>query len=182
MQHKLIIQHSTNSQWVCIKSLCNTECKSVSVSWAWTCCWRWAVRLVESSEGETCCVWLQEVELCRQNSQEKLGLTLCYRTDDEEDTGIYVSQVQIPHSKQIMPGLKRAKRVVMLVNQLPRTYKWLTLLWKSSRCISRKLSDWCLHKIIPILALLRRSHRGSLLWNEIAMMPFLPRFPSTPPL
>lgn len=35
----------------------------------------------------------QEVELCRQNSQEKLGLTLCYRTDDEEDTGIYVSQV-----------------------------------------------------------------------------------------
>lgn len=35
----------------------------------------------------------QEVELCRQNSQDKLGLTLCYRTDDEEDTGIYVSQV-----------------------------------------------------------------------------------------
>lgn len=40
------------------------------------------------------CVFLQqEVELCRQNSQEKLGLTLCYRTDDDEDTGIYVSQV-----------------------------------------------------------------------------------------
>uniref|UniRef100_H3DMD3 PDZ domain containing ring finger 4 n=1 Tax=Tetraodon nigroviridis TaxID=99883 RepID=H3DMD3_TETNG len=36
----------------------------------------------------------EEVELCRQNSQEKLGLTLCYRTDDEEDTGIYVSQVE----------------------------------------------------------------------------------------
>lgn len=35
----------------------------------------------------------QEVELYRQNSQEKLGLTLCYRTDDEEDIGIYVSQV-----------------------------------------------------------------------------------------
>lgn len=33
------------------------------------------------------------MELCRQNSQDKLGLTLCYRTDDEEDTGIYVSQV-----------------------------------------------------------------------------------------
>lgn len=40
------------------------------------------------------CVLQQEVELCRQNSQEKLGLTLCYRTDDEEDTGIYVSQVE----------------------------------------------------------------------------------------
>lgn len=35
----------------------------------------------------------QEVELCRQNSLEKLGLTLCYRTDDEDDSGIYVSQV-----------------------------------------------------------------------------------------
>uniref|UniRef100_A0A673L8S6 PDZ domain-containing RING finger protein 4-like n=1 Tax=Sinocyclocheilus rhinocerous TaxID=307959 RepID=A0A673L8S6_9TELE len=33
---------------------------------------------------------LQEVELCRMNSQEKLGLTLCYRTDDEEDIGIFV--------------------------------------------------------------------------------------------
>ncbi|XP_054656335.1 PDZ domain-containing RING finger protein 4 isoform X2 [Dunckerocampus dactyliophorus] len=32
----------------------------------------------------------EEVELCRQNSHEKLGLTLCYRTDDEEDTAIYV--------------------------------------------------------------------------------------------
>uniref|UniRef100_A0A673HQX4 PDZ domain-containing RING finger protein 4-like n=1 Tax=Sinocyclocheilus rhinocerous TaxID=307959 RepID=A0A673HQX4_9TELE len=31
-----------------------------------------------------------EIELCRMNSQEKLGLTLCYRTDDEEDTGIFV--------------------------------------------------------------------------------------------
>nr|XP_020455361.1 PDZ domain-containing RING finger protein 4-like isoform X2 [Monopterus albus] len=36
----------------------------------------------------------EEVELCRQSSQEKLGLTLCYRTDNEEDTAIYVSQVE----------------------------------------------------------------------------------------
>lgn len=36
----------------------------------------------------------QEVELCRVSSQEKLGLTVCYRTDDEEDTGIYVSKVR----------------------------------------------------------------------------------------
>ena len=36
---------------------------------------------------------LQEVELCRLNSQEKLGLTLCYRTDEEEDVAIYVSEV-----------------------------------------------------------------------------------------
>lgn len=36
---------------------------------------------------------LQEVELCRMSSQEKLGLTLCYRTDDEDDIAIYVSEV-----------------------------------------------------------------------------------------
>lgn len=35
----------------------------------------------------------QEVELCRVSSQEKLGLTLCYRTDEEEDAAIYVSEV-----------------------------------------------------------------------------------------
>ncbi|KAJ8416358.1 hypothetical protein AAFF_G00356460 [Aldrovandia affinis] len=35
----------------------------------------------------------EEVELCRLNSQEKLGLTLCYRTDDEEDIAIYVGEV-----------------------------------------------------------------------------------------
>lgn len=57
--------------------------------------------LDESPKGETCFVLLQEVELCRQNSQEKLGLTLCYRTDDEEDTGIYVSQVRPPDSNQL---------------------------------------------------------------------------------
>lgn len=46
-------------------------------------------------QQDYCCVFVkQEVELCRQNSQEKLGLTLCYRTDDEEDTAIYVSQVE----------------------------------------------------------------------------------------
>ncbi|XP_014901114.1 PDZ domain-containing RING finger protein 4-like [Poecilia latipinna] len=39
----------------------------------------------------------EEVELCRANREDKLGLTLCYRTDDEEDTGIYVSQVLSNH-------------------------------------------------------------------------------------
>ncbi|KAG7277501.1 hypothetical protein CRUP_037372 [Coryphaenoides rupestris] len=36
---------------------------------------------------------LQEVELCRLSSQEKLGLTLCYRTDEEEDVAIYISEI-----------------------------------------------------------------------------------------
>lgn len=40
-------------------------------------------------------VFAQEVELCRINSQEKLGLTLCYRTDEEEDVAIFVSEVSL---------------------------------------------------------------------------------------
>eukprot|EP00063_Salmo_salar_P066240 XP_014041075.1 PREDICTED: PDZ domain-containing RING finger protein 4-like [Salmo salar] len=44
----------------------------------------------------------EQVELCRLNSQEKLGLTLCYRTDDEEDTAIYVSHVSTPTTISIL--------------------------------------------------------------------------------
>uniref|UniRef100_A0A672JLI8 PDZ domain containing ring finger 4 n=1 Tax=Salarias fasciatus TaxID=181472 RepID=A0A672JLI8_SALFA len=54
----------------------------------------------------------EEVELCRQNSQEKLGLTLCYRTDDEEDTGIYVSQ---PNSIAARDGrIKEGDRILQI--------------------------------------------------------------------
>uniref|UniRef100_UPI00358EE995 PDZ domain-containing RING finger protein 4-like n=1 Tax=Myxine glutinosa TaxID=7769 RepID=UPI00358EE995 len=35
----------------------------------------------------------EEVELYRLSNQEPLGLTVCYRTDDEDDTGIYVSEI-----------------------------------------------------------------------------------------
>lgn len=35
----------------------------------------------------------QEVDLYRANIQDKLGLTICYRTDDEDETGIYISEV-----------------------------------------------------------------------------------------
>uniref|UniRef100_A0A672QBM4 PDZ domain-containing RING finger protein 4-like n=1 Tax=Sinocyclocheilus grahami TaxID=75366 RepID=A0A672QBM4_SINGR len=38
-----------------------------------------------------------EVELRRVSRQEKLGLTLCYRTDDEEDSAIYISEVRHQH-------------------------------------------------------------------------------------
>ncbi|RVE56804.1 hypothetical protein OJAV_G00224880 [Oryzias javanicus] len=56
----------------------------------------------------------EEVELCRQNSQEKLGLTLCYRTDDEEDTGIYVSQVE-PNSIAAKDGrIKQGDRILQI--------------------------------------------------------------------
>uniref|UniRef100_A0A3Q3EHZ5 PDZ domain containing ring finger 4 n=1 Tax=Labrus bergylta TaxID=56723 RepID=A0A3Q3EHZ5_9LABR len=56
----------------------------------------------------------EEVELCRKNSQEKLGLTLCYRTDDEEDTGIYVSQVE-PNSIAARDGrIKEGDRILQI--------------------------------------------------------------------
>lgn len=29
----------------------------------------------------------------RANIQDKLGLTICYRTDDEDEAGIYISEV-----------------------------------------------------------------------------------------
>lgn len=35
----------------------------------------------------------QEVELYKASHQDKLGLMVCYRTDDEEDLGIYVGEV-----------------------------------------------------------------------------------------
>lgn len=35
----------------------------------------------------------QEVALVKSRRQDKLGLTVCYRTDDEEDPGIYVGEV-----------------------------------------------------------------------------------------
>lgn len=35
----------------------------------------------------------QEVDLYRDNIQDKLGLTICYRTDDEDEAGIYISEV-----------------------------------------------------------------------------------------
>ncbi|XP_021107211.1 PDZ domain-containing RING finger protein 4 isoform X2 [Heterocephalus glaber] len=57
----------------------------------------------------------EEVELCRVNSQEKLGLTVCYRTDDEEDTGIYVSEVD-PNSIAAKDGRIREGDRILQIN------------------------------------------------------------------
>ncbi|XP_033619484.1 PDZ domain-containing RING finger protein 4 [Fukomys damarensis] len=57
----------------------------------------------------------EEVELCRLNSQEKLGLTVCYRTDDEEDTGIYVSEVD-PKSIAAKDGRIREGDRILQIN------------------------------------------------------------------
>ncbi|XP_028725098.1 PDZ domain-containing RING finger protein 4 isoform X1 [Peromyscus leucopus] len=57
----------------------------------------------------------EEVELCRVSSQEKLGLTVCYRTDDEEDTGIYVSEVD-PNSIAARDGRIREGDRILQIN------------------------------------------------------------------
>ncbi|XP_069890866.1 PDZ domain-containing RING finger protein 4 isoform X2 [Dipodomys merriami] len=56
----------------------------------------------------------EEVELCRVSSQEKLGLTVCYRTDDEEDTGIYVSEID-PNSIAAKDGrIQEGDRILQI--------------------------------------------------------------------
>uniref|UniRef100_A0A4W3J2J7 PDZ domain containing ring finger 4 n=1 Tax=Callorhinchus milii TaxID=7868 RepID=A0A4W3J2J7_CALMI len=56
----------------------------------------------------------EEVELCRVSSQEKLGLTVCYRTDDEDDSGIYVSEVD-PHSIAARDGrIREGDRIIQI--------------------------------------------------------------------
>ncbi|XP_058511782.1 PDZ domain-containing RING finger protein 4 [Ochotona princeps] len=55
------------------------------------------------------------VELCRVSSQEKLGLTVCYRTDDEDDAGIYVSEVD-PNSIAARDGRIREGDRILQIN------------------------------------------------------------------
>ncbi|TNN62727.1 PDZ domain-containing RING finger protein 4 [Liparis tanakae] len=62
----------------------------------------------------------EEVELCRLNSQEKLGLTLCYRTDEEEDVAIYVSEINgqdVQDREEAMAALSNdnSRNIVLLV-------------------------------------------------------------------
>eukprot|EP00064_Thunnus_orientalis_P007186 superscaffoldBa00000784_g7205 len=57
----------------------------------------------------------EEVELCRLSSQEKLGLTLCYRTDEEEDVAIYVSEIS-PNSIAAKDGRIREGDRILQIN------------------------------------------------------------------
>uniref|UniRef100_A0AAZ1XHG2 PDZ domain-containing protein n=1 Tax=Oreochromis aureus TaxID=47969 RepID=A0AAZ1XHG2_OREAU len=57
--------------------------------------------------------FLQEVELYKSSQQEKLGLTVCYRTDDEEDLGIYVGEVN-PNSIAAKNGrIREGDRILL---------------------------------------------------------------------
>uniref|UniRef100_A0A9J7XG28 PDZ domain-containing protein n=2 Tax=Cyprinus carpio TaxID=7962 RepID=A0A9J7XG28_CYPCA len=55
----------------------------------------------------------EEVELLRLSSQEKLGLTLCYRTDEDED--IYVSEIE-PNSIAARDGRIREGDRILQIN------------------------------------------------------------------
>uniref|UniRef100_A0A3P8S7J0 PDZ domain containing ring finger 4 n=1 Tax=Amphiprion percula TaxID=161767 RepID=A0A3P8S7J0_AMPPE len=57
----------------------------------------------------------EEVELCRLSSQEKLGLTVCYRTDEEEDVAIYVSEIS-PNSIAARDGRIREGDRILQIN------------------------------------------------------------------
>ncbi|XP_061407955.1 E3 ubiquitin-protein ligase PDZRN3 isoform X1 [Lethenteron reissneri] len=59
----------------------------------------------------------EEVELYRIFSQEKLGLTVCYRTDDEDDLGIYVTEVD-PKSIAAKDGRIREGDRILQINGL----------------------------------------------------------------
>ncbi|MEE6480851.1 hypothetical protein FKM82_012685 [Ascaphus truei] len=76
----------------------------------------------------------EEVELCRLNSQEKLGLTVCYRTDDEEDTGIYVSEVD-PNSIAARDGrIREGDRILQINGQDVQNREEAVALLSSDEC------------------------------------------------
>ncbi|XP_006877251.1 PREDICTED: PDZ domain-containing protein 4 [Chrysochloris asiatica] len=56
----------------------------------------------------------EEVELCKTSHRDKLGLTVCYRTDDEEDLGIYVGEVN-PNSIAAKDGrIREGDRIIQI--------------------------------------------------------------------
>ncbi|KAM8862816.1 PDZ domain-containing protein 4-like isoform 2-T6 [Spinachia spinachia] len=57
----------------------------------------------------------EEVELYKSSQQDKLGLTVCYRTDNEEDLGIYVGEVN-PNSIAAKNGRIREGDRILQIN------------------------------------------------------------------
>ncbi|XP_077429969.1 E3 ubiquitin-protein ligase PDZRN3-B isoform X3 [Vanacampus margaritifer] len=57
----------------------------------------------------------EEVDLYRANIQDKLGLTICYRTDDEDEAGIYISEVD-PNSIAAKDGRIREGDKIVQIN------------------------------------------------------------------
>ncbi|XP_026163741.1 E3 ubiquitin-protein ligase PDZRN3-B isoform X2 [Mastacembelus armatus] len=57
----------------------------------------------------------EEVDLHRANIQDKLGLTICYRTDDEDEAGIYISEID-PNSIAAKDGRIREGDKIIQIN------------------------------------------------------------------
>ncbi|XP_071349750.1 E3 ubiquitin-protein ligase PDZRN3-B isoform X2 [Trachinotus anak] len=57
----------------------------------------------------------EEVDLYRANIQDKLGLTICYRTDDEDEAGIYISEID-PNSIAARDGRIREGDKIIQIN------------------------------------------------------------------
>lgn len=57
----------------------------------------------------------EEVDLYRVNIQDKLGLTICYRTDDEDEAGIYISEID-PNSIAARDGRIREGDKIIQIN------------------------------------------------------------------
>ncbi|XP_033927770.1 PDZ domain-containing protein 4 [Melopsittacus undulatus] len=56
----------------------------------------------------------EEVELYKSSHRDKLGLTVCYRTDGEEDAGIYVGEVN-PNSIAAKDGrIREGDRIIQI--------------------------------------------------------------------
>ncbi|XP_011811313.1 PREDICTED: PDZ domain-containing protein 4 [Colobus angolensis palliatus] len=56
----------------------------------------------------------EEVELYKSSHRDKLGLMVCYRTDDEEDLGIYVGEVN-PNSIAAKDGrIREGDRIIQI--------------------------------------------------------------------
>ncbi|XP_051932020.1 E3 ubiquitin-protein ligase PDZRN3-B isoform X2 [Hippocampus zosterae] len=57
----------------------------------------------------------EEVDLYRANIQDKLGMTICYRTDDEDEAGIYISEID-PNSIAAKDGRIREGDKIVQIN------------------------------------------------------------------
>ncbi|CAG08661.1 unnamed protein product, partial [Tetraodon nigroviridis] len=78
----------------------------------------------------------EEVELCRVSSQEKLGLTLCYRTDEEEDAAIYVSEIS-PNSIAARDGrIREGDRILQINGQDVQNRQEAVAALSSDECTS----------------------------------------------
>ncbi|KAM9310965.1 PDZ domain-containing RING finger protein 4 [Gastrophryne carolinensis] len=76
----------------------------------------------------------EEVQLCRLNSRDRLGLTVCYRTDDEEDTGIYVSEID-PQSIAARDGrIREGDRILQINGQDIQNREEAVALLSSDEC------------------------------------------------